>query len=104
MGPPHSPQFIVPTTWVYALHSIFGVVTMTTLVDETLSSAQVAAMLGIKPTTLEIWRHKGKGPRFVKLGPAKQAGVVYSRSEVQHWMQERTFTSTSAYCAKVGAL
>lgn len=66
-------------------------------IDEALSSAQAAAMLGIKATTLEVWRCKGKGPRFTKLSPSKQAGVVYRRSEIERWLNERTYTSTSAY-------
>jgi len=70
-------------------------------VDEALSSAQTAAMIGVRPNTLEVWRYKGKGPRFVKQGTAKQAGVVYRRSEVERWLAERTFTSTSAYSSKV---
>ena len=72
---------------------------MSAHVDEALSSAQAAAMLGIKNTPLEIWCCKGKGPRFCKLSPVKQAGVVYQRSEVERWLSERTFTSTSAYSA-----
>lgn len=76
---------------------------MPPMVSEALSSAQAAAMLGIKPTTLEIWRCQGKGPRFVKLGNAKQAPVVYSREEVQRWMEERTFASTSGYSANKAA-
>jgi len=56
-------------------------------------------MIGIKPNTLEIWRVKGKGPRFVKLGRARQAGVAYSRSEVERWLSERTVSSTSEYSA-----
>jgi hypothetical protein len=70
---------------------------MTTLVNEALSSAQAAAIIGITRTTLEIWRCKGKGPRFVKLGTTKQAPVVYERAEIDRWMKERTFDSTSAY-------
>lgn len=69
-------------------------------VDEALSSAQAAAMIGVRPTTLEIWRCKGKGPSFRKLGSAKQAAVIYARSEVERWLTERTFNSTSAYSAK----
>ena len=76
---------------------------MSVHVDEALSSAQAAAMIGVRPTTLEIWRCKGKGPRFVKLGTAKQAPVVYARGEVQRWMEERTFSSTSGYSTNKAA-
>lgn len=72
---------------------------MSVHVDEALSSAQAAAMIGVRPNTLEVMRCKGKGPRFVKLGTAKQAGVVYRRSEVERWLSERTFASTSGYSA-----
>lgn len=74
---------------------------MSVHVDEALSSAQAAAMIGVRPTTLEIWRCKGKGPSFRKLGTAKQAPVVYARGEVQRWLDERTFASTSGYSAKI---
>lgn len=62
-----------------------------------LSSDAAAAMIGISPTTLRIWRCTGKGPKFTKLGEAKQAGVVYFEADIQAWLAERKFTSTSAY-------
>lgn len=65
--------------------------------DDLLTNGQAAALLGIKPTTLEIWRIKGKSPAFLKLGTAKQAPVRYQRSVVSAWLKDRSFTSTSAY-------
>ena len=62
-----------------------------------LGTDAVAAMIGISPMTLRIWRVQGKGPTFTKLGNAKQAGVVYFESDVLAWLAERKFTSTSAY-------
>ena len=62
-----------------------------------LDNEQTAALLGIKPNTLEVWRLKGKGPRFVKLGNAKQAPIRYEKAEVLRWLREQTFASTSAY-------
>jgi predicted DNA-binding transcriptional regulator AlpA len=62
-----------------------------------LDNEQTASLLGIKPNTLEIWRHKGKGPRFVKLGHAKQAPIRYQRSAVAEWLEQQSFASTSAY-------
>lgn len=64
---------------------------------ELLDNEQTAAMLGIKPNSLEIWRCRGKGPRFVKLGNAKQSPVRYERSEVTRWLREQSFASTSGY-------
>jgi len=65
---------------------------MTTL----LNNEATAAALGISPATLKIWRWKGKGPRFIKLGESKQAGVAYDPVEVEAWKTARTFASTSA--------
>lgn len=62
-----------------------------------LNSEQAANMIGIKPITLRIWRVHGKGPKFVKLGDSKRAGVVYFESDVLAWLEGRKFASTSAY-------
>jgi predicted DNA-binding transcriptional regulator AlpA len=69
------------------------------ITDELLDNEQTAALLGIKPNTLEIWRHKGKGPEFLKLGDTPQAPVRYLRSEVTAWLRRRSFASTSAFTA-----
>ena len=72
-----------------------------------LTSAETAELLGILPNTLEIWRGKGKGPKFLKMGPRKQdAGGFqrallhrdrYDEAEVMAWIQERTCSNTSQY-------
>lgn len=61
-----------------------------------LNSSGAAAMLGIKPSTLRFWRCMGRGPKFVKLGQAKQAGVAYLESDIVEWRSARTFPSTTA--------
>jgi len=68
-----------------------------TTIARPLNSDAAAAMIGISPTTLRIWRCTGKGPKFTKLGAAKQAGVVYFEADIQAWLDERKFASTSAY-------
>lgn len=65
--------------------------------DELLDNEQTADLLGIKPNTLEIWRTKGRGPAFIKLGGAKQSPIRYRRSVVTQWLDEQSFASTSAY-------
>lgn len=62
-----------------------------------LSNAQAASLLGITPNTLKFWRHKNRGPAFIKLGDAPQAGVAYDEADVIAWRDARKFTSTSAY-------
>lgn len=62
-----------------------------------LTNAEAAAMLGLQPTTLEIWRTRGKGPKFVKLGFSKQAPIRYYEEEILSWLEAQCFNSTSAY-------
>lgn len=64
--------------------------------EDLLSNAQVAAILGIKPNTLEIWRCKGKGPEFCKLGTHPSSPIRYQRSRVAAWLAGNTHTSTSS--------
>ncbi len=68
--------------------------------DDLLTNDQAASLLSLKPTTLEIWRIRSKGPPFIKLGEAKQAPVRYLRSEVMNWLAQRSFASTSAYSSQ----
>lgn len=62
-----------------------------------LNNAQAASLLGITPNTLKFWRHKGRGPSFVKYGNSPQAGVAYDEADVIAWRDARKFSSTSAY-------
>jgi hypothetical protein len=64
------------------------------------TNAEAAAILNIKPNTLEIWRLKGKGPRFIKMGKEKQAPIRYDEAEVLAWLEAQTCTSTSQYTAR----
>ena len=69
--------------------------------NDLLDNEQTAALLGIKPNTLEIWRCRGKGPEFVKMGDTPQAPVRYQRSVLMDWLERRSFASTSAYAVAV---
>lgn len=68
-----------------------------------LSNSQAASLLGITPNTLKLWRHLGRGPAFIKLGEAKQAGVAYVEADVLSWRDAHKFTSTSAYTSSARA-
>jgi hypothetical protein len=72
--------------------------------DHLLDNEQTAALLGIKPNTLEVWRHKGRGPDFLKLGTTPQAPVRYARSVVTEWLAAQSFRSTSAFTKAARAL
>jgi predicted DNA-binding transcriptional regulator AlpA len=62
-----------------------------------LTNEEAAALLGIKPNTLEIWRCKSRGPRFIKLGREKQSPIRYRSEDVAEWIDQQSFASTSAY-------
>ncbi len=61
-----------------------------------LNHYEAAEQIGVSPATLRVWRCKGKGPRFIKLGQSKQAGVCYDPADIDAWKAERKFDSTSA--------
>ena len=50
-----------------------------------------AAKVGLQKNTLEIWRTKGIGPRFVKVGRR----VMYRVSDVEAYLDANTCQSTS---------
>ena len=52
---------------------------------EYLTTIQAAAFLGLSKQQLEIWRSKGGGPIYVKLGHA----VRYKRSALDDYMAAR---------------
>ena len=55
-----------------------------------LDSDQAAEYLGLKRTTLEAWRCRGGGPRFVKLGRA----VRYRQTDLDEWIESRLRENT----------
>ena len=56
-----------------------------------LNQAQLAARWGVSPRTLERWRWRGQGPRFLKLG----GRVAYRLSDIELFEQRRLRGSTS---------
>jgi excisionase family DNA binding protein len=54
--------------------------------EENLVTEEVAQLLRTSPSTIRYWRHKGYGPKGVRLGRR----VLYPLSEVQRWMEERS--------------
>ena len=58
------------------------------LVDE----GQAAAALGITPRTLQMWRHKGGGPVFVRIS---SRCIRYRMADLESFAAERVRTSTS---------
>ena len=71
--------------------------------DDIITNKEAATLLKIKPNTLEIWRHKGKGPPFLKFGDAPNGTVRYLRSAVAEWAAQHVRASTSAHTVAVRA-
>ena len=59
--------------------------------DPNLDEKETARFLKLKVKTLQAWRCRGDGPRFLKLGRA----VRYRLSDIEAFVNERTRTSTS---------
>lgn len=68
--------------------------------NEYITTSELARLTRTQPQT---WRRKrwrgGGGPPFVKIGNR----VLYRRSDVDRWLTERTFKSTSEVMPSVGA-
>ncbi len=56
-----------------------------------LDNNQAADFLGLGRRTLENWRVRGDGPRFLRVGRA----IRYARSDLEAWLDTRRFRSTS---------
>jgi len=69
---------------------------MTITPSPLLSSPEAARYLGIKPQTLRKWRLLGKGPKYVRIGDSLRSRVAYRLSDLEAWVEARTFQSTAA--------
>ncbi len=54
--------------------------------NDHLTTTEAAAYLGVAPTTMARWRHKGIGPVFTRPG---FRFVQYERSELDRWKESR---------------
>ena len=51
---------------------------------------ETAVILGVKPTTLSMWRHQGKGPRYLKIGRS----CFYLESDIESWLDAQAVIPT----------
>ena len=58
--------------------------------DSMLDTTEAARYTGLKKSTLDQWRSRGEGPKFVKLGRA----VRYRRADLDEWIDSRVQQST----------
>jgi Helix-turn-helix domain len=66
-------------------------VPLTPDLDAALDENEAAILLGLSARTLQAWRVRGCGPRFMKIGRA----VRYQRRELIAFQQANTFSSTT---------
>ena len=65
-------------------------------IDDLLTTKEAAAFCRLSPITLEMWRPKGKGPPFVKLGDGPGAAVRYRHSQLIAWVDARSSARAGA--------
>ena len=69
--------------------------TTTPTMPELLTERQAAQRLGVARGTMEAWRIRGRGPRFVKVGTR---AIRYTVEDLAEFIGERQrFRSTSEY-------
>ena len=56
-----------------------------------LTEREVADLLGLSVATLRAWRHRGKGPRFLRLGRS----VRYLPADVAHFVRASAVDTTT---------
>lgn len=61
------------------------------MTSKLLTNDQAAALLGLSPETLPVWRVRGRGPQHIKVGRL----VRYRESDLQAWLDAQTRASTS---------
>jgi len=54
--------------------------------SDALTTQEVAERLRLSPRTLELWRQRGDGPPYVRVGPRR---VLYRRADVETWLASR---------------
>lgn len=57
-----------------------------------LTSAEVAEYLGVPTGTLAVWRHRGTGPRFFKVGKYAR----YDLLDLRKWLEGQADTHLTA--------
>jgi predicted DNA-binding transcriptional regulator AlpA len=50
--------------------------------ENLLNQEHAAEYIGVKPTTLSMWRHKGRGPKYLKIGRS----CFYRSADIEEWL------------------
>ena len=60
--------------------------------DELLTEAASAAILGLMPATLGSWRARGHGPAYIRLGTKRRAPIRYKRGVILEYRDRGAVT------------
>lgn len=55
-----------------------------------MSSAEVSAYLGISLNTLQKWRSRNIGPKYIKYGGANSSAIRYDQDDVEKFRKAHT--------------
>ena len=64
-----------------------------------LREPDAARYVGLSERQLQRLRAQGGGPRYARLGPSPHSPIGYPIDELDAWLRERTFATTSAETA-----
>lgn len=59
------------------------------MMEDLLTSKEVAQLLKVTQVCLRKWRSAGFGPRFIKLGDNSRSRVRYRESDVRSWIENK---------------
>lgn len=62
--------------------------------DDLLDTKAAAPRIGVSPGTLENWRTRGVGPKFIKTA-GRRGRVLYDPADIETWKAANRFQSTS---------
>ena len=68
-------------------------ITMTSPEADTLTRAEAARRLGIKPATLARWAQQGRGPGYSLTGERK-GRAIYTLASIAAWVEQRRVDRT----------
>ncbi|MCZ7619255.1 MAG: helix-turn-helix domain-containing protein [Myxococcota bacterium] len=70
------------------------------MVSKLYDTTTAAEILGISKRTLETWRVRGGGPRYVSLGVGARGAVRYREDDLAAYIAGRLRESTSAMASE----
>ncbi len=64
-----------------------------------INTSAAANRIGVEPQTMRAWRCRGVGPRYIRVG-GPRGRCYYDVDELEQWLADRTFQSTSEEAEK----